>query len=400
MGVGNLRRSLHGEFHAIGDTQTLGALRKKRGKQWLGDSAKWRDNLKALRNHGVPFRGGSEDNANLVSIVDEAHALINPEHKEGRGQFGFVVSAGPQAYHVIRSSLLSVFLLDPLQGFRQRENTTLEDLRQWSKELGAGDPIEVSLEGMQFRCAGSTEYVRWVESLLSGAEADANAQLARSWHRAGGKRGPKQGAKLPGMEVALFDEPESWEAALRAKVDAGNSARLLASYARPWKTKDATAPHELERSEKDFNERYVSGGKSRTWSRVWNVAPNGNYSWFVAGHRASRIAKDPLCEVGCPYVVRGFDFDYVGLLWLDDVVWRSDRWVVNPANVHESGFAILTRAALREAKAKSPGDKTAELMERVMQAYRILFTRALKGVYVWVQDGETREHLAASLTAS
>lgn len=379
------------------DTQTLGRLRKRRSSSWLGDSSKWRQNLQTLRHLGIAFRGGSDDNANLVSIVDEAHALINPEHKEGRGQFGFVVSVGPQAYHVIRSSMLSVFLLDPLQGFRQRENTSLDDLRRWSRELGAGEPIEVNLEGMQFRCAGSAEYVRWVESLLLGAPADENARLAKSWHLARGSSKPKGKTNLPSMELVLFDEPESWEEALKAQIAAGHSARLVSSYSRPWKTKKAAAPHELERSEKDFNERYQVQGKSRNWSRVWNFAPRDNYSWFVAGHPASRIAKDPLCEVGCPYVVRGFDFDYVGLMWLDDLVWRRDRWVVNPAKVHESGFANLTKAAQREATGKKPREKMTELLERVGQAYRILFTRALKGVYVWVPDRETREHLARSL---
>ncbi len=28
------------------------------------------------------------------------------------------------------------------------------------------------------------------------------------------------------------------------------------------------------------------------------------------------MAQDPLSEVGCPHVVRGFDYDWVGVLWL------------------------------------------------------------------------------------
>ncbi|MBK9978485.1 MAG: DUF2075 domain-containing protein [Gemmatimonadetes bacterium] len=256
------------------DTQTLGKLRKKRGKAWLGDAAKWRANVKTLRALGVPFRDGSEDSTHLVSIVDEAHALINPEHKEGRGQYGFVVTLGPQAYHVIRSSMLSVFLLDPLQGFRSRENTTIEDLRTWSRELCGEDPLEVSLEGMQFRCAGSAEYVRWVESLLAGAPTAENANLARSWHSATPRARANEGkrAKSGRMEVTLFDEPESWEASLRARVREGSSVRLLSSYSRPWKTKDANSPHDLEASEMDFRERYKRDGKSRFWSRIWNYA--------------------------------------------------------------------------------------------------------------------------------
>ena len=98
--------------------------------------AQWRDNMEMLRSIDPNFRSGSKDSEFLVSIVDEAHALINPEHSEGRGQFGFTTALGPQAYHIIRSSTVSVFLFDPRQGFRDRENTTVSDIKRWSSELG------------------------------------------------------------------------------------------------------------------------------------------------------------------------------------------------------------------------------------------------------------------------
>lgn len=366
-------------------TLDLGRNRGKRGKGWLGNSATWRENIQSLRTIGHTFRDGTEDNANLVSIVDEAHALINPEHVEGRGQFGFVVTAGPQAYHIMRSSLLSVFLLDPRQGFRLRENTSIDDLRHWSEELGAGPPIEIDLAGMQFRSAGSTEYVSWVESVLVGAPASKNAELARVFARRS-------------MDVQLFDEPEAWEAALRARIAAGRSARLLSTYSRVWKSKGVAAPHDLPAKEMDFNERYAARGKACTWSRVWNYVPGGNdYTWFVAGHPAGFIAEDQLCEVGCPYAVRGFDYDYVGILWLDDLVWRGDGWVVNPVKVHETGISPLITKARAEAKAGKVGPSTKDLIDRVSQAYRIILTRAIRGAYLWIPDAETREYIARSL---
>jgi len=383
-------------------TQELGRLRRRRSATWLGEASKWRDNLKSLRAL-VDFRDGAGDNANLVSIVDEAHALINPEHTAGRGQFGFVVSLGPQAYHVIRTSMLTVFLLDPRQGFRSRENTTLHDIREWSRELGAGAPIEISLEGMQFRCAGSTEYVRWVESLLEGASAAQNATLGRSWYHRMPSKAPavakskRRGGNARSMEFQVFDNPDDWEEALRSRVKQGHSARLLSTYSRPWKTAKATSPHDLAASEMDFHERYVRGGRASHWSRIWNHVPHEDYSWFVSGRPGSRIAEDQLSEVGCPYVVRGFDFDYVGLLWLDDLAWRANRWRVDPVKVHETGFSALTRAAQRAARRGDGGKEISELLDRVGQAYRILLTRAIKGVYAWVPDRETREHLAASV---
>jgi len=393
-------------------TQRVGALRKRHGKNFLSSKKPWRENLSVLQAIGQQYRDGARENQNLVTIVDEAHALINPENPGGSGQFGFATTLGPQAYHIIRTSLLSIFLLDPLQGFRHRENTSIEELKEWSQELGAGLPEEISLESLQFRCAGSTQFVEWLESILSGASVDANRALAARWLASSGARdedekviqfpygeqplaraaesSPAYGSTLTAVrlrpEFSIFSEPESWEAALREKAEQKQSVRLLAAYCREWKTEGAANPHNLCGELMDFHEAYKIDGQTRFWSRIWNFVPqNGtNYTWFVTGHPAGRIAIDPLCEVGCPYAVRGFDYDYIGILWLNDLVWRQNRWHINLNAIYESGISALVRKARHERKVD--GAAAREVLERTVQAYRILFTRALKGVYVWVPD--------------
>jgi DUF2075 family protein len=99
--------------------------------------------------------------------------------------------------------------------------------------------------------------------------------------------------------------------------------------------------------------------------------------------------------VGCPYVVRGFDYDYVGVLWLTDLVWRKDRWVVNMKSVYESGLRMSVAGAKTETRGRGP--RSDELLRRVQQAYRILLSRAMKGVYLWFEDDETREHVKEAL---
>lgn len=403
-------------------TQRVGVLRKQYGKTFISGAESWRENLATLQALGEKWRDGARDNQNLVSIVDEAHALINPEKREGRGQFGFATTLGPQAYHIIRSSLFSVFLLDPLQGFRQRENTTIEDVAKWSFELGAGAPEVISLEGAQFRCAGSTEFVTWIESVMSGRDAGTNRVLSRRWHCATGRNHPavvtdtsfelkaaegltaynadkSSGTKNPQMDFRIFDNPEHFETELKRRHSEGSSVRILATYSRKWKTEKATNPHMLTLNLMDFHEPYEAEGQTKFWSRIWNYVPRKgeDYTWYVTGHPAGHIAKDPLCEVGCPYAVRGFDYDYVGILWLNDLVWREGQWRVDPHIVEERGIKNLIAASRREAKKNKIGPATTELLSRIAQAYRILFTRALKGVYVWVPDKITRAHLSASL---
>jgi hypothetical protein len=380
----------------------------------LFDPDNWRENLRRLRVHGERFRDGTNDEDNLVSIVDEAHALINPERQGGKGPFGFPPALGPQAYHIMRASVISIFLLDPLQGFRQRENTSIDDIRDWARELGVDEIDEISLEGAQFRCAGSTDFVTWVEGLLAGKSVDSLKVLARNWQGSGDTRSSRPMDMVadnvassrawrttptrPCMEAQLFHEPEAWEELLRVRYAEGASVRILSTYSRPWKTKHAADPHACRPEMMDFHEPYRANSNRRFWSRVWNVVgPRDDYTWYVTGHPAGRIAVDPLCEVGCPYAVRGFDYDYVGIVWLDDLVWRDGSWEVDPLKVEESGILGLTRAARRERRCGIVGQNTVALLERVCQAYRILFTRALRGVYLWVPDDATRAHLVEAM---
>jgi uncharacterized protein len=93
-----------------------------------------------------------------------------------------------------------------------------------------------------------------------------------------------------------------------------------------------------------------------------------------------------------------FDYDYVGILWLNDLVWHEGKWRINPFAVEERGVMSLVMAARDEAKMKKEdGPATVELLDRVTQAYRILFTRALKGVYLWIPDSTTRAYVSDSL---
>jgi DUF2075 family protein len=211
-------------------------------------------------------------------------------------------------------------------------------------------------------------------------------------------RNDRNASSSAGFDFRVFDSPETWEQQLRQRFAEGSSVRILSTYSRKWKTENVASPHELPPSSMDFHEPYQVGRQTRHWSRIWNFVHRGtDYTWFVTGHPAGRIANDPLCEVGCPYAVRGFDYDYVGVLWLNDLAWSNGRMRVNPEAVEERGIKHLAAEARREVRKRKEGRAVAELFLRVTQAYRIVFTRALKGVYVWIPDKETREHVLASL---
>lgn len=378
-------------------TGLFGSLRKQYPDAFKKE-ADWRYNVEMLRSLLGEFRTGSRDHEYLVSIVDEAHALINPEHNDGRGQFGFATAFGPQAYHIMRASTITVFLLDEQQGFRDRENTTIDDIRAWARELDVKSIEEVDLSGSQFRCAGSIEYMRWldrtlfpdVQSVLANSEETRILRAAEPQVLYGSNTSSRAHTFGP-FSFEVFSSIPQMEQQLRKHHHAGDSVRFLASYSRPWVTRDRAMPHHVDAEEMDFYFPPDQNGES--WSRVWNYTPKGDYSLFIQARKGYPMFDDPLCEVGCPYTVRGFDFDYVGLLWMSDLVNRNGQWSVVPENVHESGLSPSLRRLKKVSRSDSP--EYLSLLRSVLQYYRILMTRSVKGLYIWCEDEETRQYLSS-----
>jgi len=199
------------------------------------------------------------------------------------------------------------------------------------------------------------------------------------------------------FDVRIEDTPVALEQTLRKKAAGGRTVRLLASYAREWKTKGAARPHALPATQQDFYEPYLDElGAQQYWNKVWNFIPqNGSdYTWFIQAPLGSPMHSDPLCEVGCPYAVRGFDFDHIGVLWFSDLVWRGSGWSSDPAHVYDTGLDRSVSAARRELQLGPAHDR---LRAALSQAYRILLTRGMSGCHIWLEDKGTRDHLRACL---
>ena len=144
-------------------THAFGRLRTRYGVEFASDPGDWRENVEMLRNRGVEFQKGAGDEQYLISVVDEAHALINPEHVEGRGQFGFAPSLGPLAWHIIRASTVADLSLGRgarLSGPREYDGCRHQGMgrRTWSgcrrRRVASRRPVQVCGFGRLRRLAG------------------------------------------------------------------------------------------------------------------------------------------------------------------------------------------------------------------------------------------------------
>ncbi|XCP86144.1 DNA/RNA helicase domain-containing protein [Roseburia hominis] len=135
----------------------------------------------------------------------------------------------------------------------------------------------------------------------------------------------------------------------------------------------------------------------------WNPLRN-QAEWY-----AYREEKN-LRQVGCVYTCQGLEFDYVGLIVWDDLYWDHDRWRVDLNKIKDYTFIkeIVEKygGKLQNDFSVAYGnvryrDINAFLEERnadfdeiitlVKNTYRILFTRATKGIYIWFRRPEEKE---------
>lgn len=339
-----------------------------------------------------------ESDTQYMSIVDEAHALIDPSapHFSSNKSGGWCYQVGPQAYHIIKQSRVSVFLMDDHQSFRDNETTNINTIRRLAKDFNAHVTF-VSLADMQFRCAGSKEYVDWVGRMFTPRPLHNHAKWADKF------------------EFAIVDSPKEVDEWLRSKRT--DSIRVLSSYTVPWHSTEKLQPLHGDYEEFDFD---LDNGDGTRYRKFWNYGKNQEYRVYIKAMPGSSMANDPLSEVGCPFIVRGYDYDYVGVLSLGDLIIRNGKPKINLAHCQET--ATLSKKKQAREESEIPFKAAQKLLPRhlretfngildvdhnhpqaweyastLAQAYRILLTRGIKGACVYIEDEETRRYVESLL---
>ena len=80
-------------------------------------------------------------------------------------------------------------------------------------------------------------------------------------------------------------------------------------------------------------------------------------------------------QIGCVYTAQGFEFDYAGVIFGNDLVYDFDeqKWKGNSQNSADGVF-------------KRSKEKFADL---VKNTYRVLLSRGMKGCYIYFMDKDT-----------
>jgi uncharacterized protein len=339
--VGELARQGYVVHHATGSKAFTENLRKRVGKR-----------AGALFNYFNSFDEAEQQELDVL-VCDEAHRLR--EHSWNRFTAKAKRSNQPQVEELMKAAKVSVFFIDDLQIVRPGEVGSSELIRGAASKLGASVD-EFALE-TQFRCGGSERYVRWVENTLG---------LARTpdvmWD-------PDEE-----FDFDVVDSPQELEGLIRQRNAEGFTARLSAGFCWPW-------------SNPNPDGTLVSDVVIGDWSLPWNAKANAGR--LAAGiPKSDYWASDPegVDQIGCVYTAQGFEYDYAGVIFGRDLMYRPrEGWVGQPDFSKDS---IVRRAA------KGGG---APFVELVKHTYRVLLTRGLLGCYVYFQDEGTRDFVLSRI---
>jgi len=330
--MGELLRKDLKVFHATGSSAFTNTLRSI-----LGNRAR---HLFKFFNSFVNSKKDSID----VLICDEAHRIRRTSIS--RYTPNYLRTNTPQVEELISSAKIVVFFIDEWQIVRPNEIGSVKLIKDHAIKLGV-EPENIHEYELktQFRCSGSDTYLQWLDNILGVRQTDYQF-LTRELK----------------MEFKIFDDPVELKRAIDEKnKEKRNSARIVAGFCWPWS--DPLPDGSLVKDVKIGNLEMPWEKKNQFWK--WATDDSG------------------MEQVGTVYTAQGFEFDYIGVIFGNDLVYDKlkKKWVAKP----ENSYDIV-------AKRNNP-----EFVRHLKNVYRVLMSRAHKGVYVYFIDRDTREYFESKI---
>lgn len=297
-----------------------------------------------------PFDVGEDEGRWNLLVVDEAHRLgiranqasaqMNIKFREiNERLFGADDLTKTQLDWIRHQSANQILLIDSAQRIKPADlpEDLLEEIS--SSALRQGRLYRLT---SQMRVGGGSDYIEFVSSLMSDR--------------------PLPAGDFGSYDLRFFDSFSYMEREIETRDAEHGLARLVAGYAWPWNSRKDPHAHDIEIE-----------GHQLFWNRTAT-------DWVNSPTSAE--------EVGSIHTVQGYDLNYTGVIIGRDL--RFDG---------EAGRITFARDNYFDAKGKEDNPRLGisysdeEIRQFVLNIYRVLLTRGIKGTYVYVVDDELRAHL-------
>ncbi len=278
-------------------------------------------------------------------IVDEAHRLRQYKNISWMGAFKKnnqklgLNDDGNELHWILANSKNQVFFYDPAQSVKPSD---IEPIH-FNKLLKDKDTLEIELTS-QMRAQGGNDYITFVDTLLNL------------------KRKTKQTFTHDRYELLIFDSLKDLYEELSAKEAKHGLCRLIAGYAWRWKSNPKIKP----KPSKDTFDIEIDGLKFK-----WNSEQE---DWVNS--------KNAFKEVGCIHTTQGYDLNYAGIIFGKEISYNKDT---NEIEIDpKKYFDINGKKGIVNGR---------DLKSYIINIYKTIMFRGIKGTFVYACDKNLREYL-------
>lgn len=195
----------------------------------------------------------------------------------------------------------------------------------------------------QFRVKGGNSYVQYIDRLLNGKLPTLSTFDSKEY------------------QFLLFDSIEDLVSEIKSRNEEDGLSRLVAGYSWPWV------------SNKNPNAFDIAIDKVvLKWNSVaddWVNSPNA------------------INEVGCIHTTQGYDLNYAGIIFGNEITYDKVKKEI-----------VILKENYYDKNGKNSITDPQELKDFILNIYKTIMLRGIKGTYVYACDKDLRDYLAEYIT--
>lgn len=240
---------------------------------------------------------------------------------------------------IIKQSKKSILFYDENQSIKPSD-VKKEDF----DKLKANIHTRVEYLKSQFRVKGGNAYVQYIDKLLNVGLKPNESIFTHNKY-----------------EFIFFDSIRDMIKEIKLRDSENGLSRLIAGFSWPW----------ISHNNKKLFDIEIDGLKLQWNSKVpdWINSPNA------------------VNEVGCIHKTQAYDLNYAGIIFGNEITYDKVKNEI-----------VILKNNYHDTNGKNSIKDPCELKDFIINIYKTIMLRAIKGTYVYVCDKNLREYLAQHIT--
>lgn len=283
-----------------------------------------------------------------ILLVDEAHRLSQRKNISFMGAFDEYCNllkldknSATQLDMIIKMSKYRVLVYDSAQTVKGSDISS----KQFENALKNSKVLKMKLY-TQMRCVGGVEYTEYINNIFDCTQKEFLSMTNN-------------------YEFKLFEDVDDMVNEIKILDKTYGLCRNAAGYSWEWISKPYMKKGYQYIVDNDYYDIRI--GK---YKYVWNMTNQE----FI-------ISKNAINEIGCIHTLQGYDLNYVGVILGEEI----DYDLIN-------NKIIIDRTKFYDKNVKN-GTNDTTLKEYIINSYKVIMSRGIKGCFVYACNKNLREYL-------